>query len=393
MKVYRSTRCTLKYTNPHKLDILSEIIDEYGRVVRLYIDLFWEKSRYLHNNDLLKPVIESIPPTWLGYKFKRDAAREALRNIRSITNRPGTPQKKPNYKGRSMTLHFDTAYLTDSKKTDSFDAWFRLRGVGKYSDTGEGICIAFPIKFHKHFNQLSAKGRRVNTIHVYRDSVQFIFELETGEKRTKGKQVGVYTNGETLATISDGTKYGTDIGRYVDRVQRCVPGSKGHRKAQRALKQRLNEVVKEIGRKHVKLFVLERAKPKKDAIGGRCSPENKQRSLGIWAYTYWLERFHRECEMRRSRFRSTAPVYTKTCCSACGSTERSNLSGETFLCTTCGHRSKAAVNVAQNTLDRYLSGPYGARFKPGRSGKRGQGTVFVQSPISQKQGSTKGLQE
>ena len=92
--------------------------------------------------------------------------------------------------------------------------------------------------------------------------------------------------------------------------------------------------------------------------------KNMRRSIGAWDYRYWLNRVEAACEVGRSCFRSVAPYYTSQRCPACGHTDRRNRSGSVFECQSCGHTDNADVNAAKNILDRFLTGPYGAGFKP-----------------------------
>ena len=41
-----------------------------------------------------------------------------------------------------------------------------------------------------------------------------------------------------------------------------------------------------------------------------------------------------------------------------------NRSGQVFLCLKCGHAGNADVVGSRNILDRFLTGPYGAGYKP-----------------------------
>ena len=44
MKIKRSSKCTLKFATESKKQRLYEIMDEYSRVVNIFIDLFWEND-------------------------------------------------------------------------------------------------------------------------------------------------------------------------------------------------------------------------------------------------------------------------------------------------------------------------------------------------------------
>jgi len=42
MKIIRSTKCSLKFATEAKRAELTRVLEEYGRVVNGFIDLFWE---------------------------------------------------------------------------------------------------------------------------------------------------------------------------------------------------------------------------------------------------------------------------------------------------------------------------------------------------------------
>ena len=88
MKIIRSTKVSLKETNPEKIRLLNLTLKEYGRIVNLFIDQFWVMPVLPEKNQLLKPIIDSVLPTWLSARLRKVAAREAidmiLGEIRSI---------------------------------------------------------------------------------------------------------------------------------------------------------------------------------------------------------------------------------------------------------------------------------------------------------------------
>ena len=102
-------------------------------------------------------------------------------------------------------------------------------------------------------------GKRLNSYIITKNNVQFCFEIETGKKEEIKKVLGMDTGINALASTSDGEQLGTDIKQYVERKKRCQHGSKGHKKASRALKQRLCEVSKELVSK-TDLLVVEKLK-------------------------------------------------------------------------------------------------------------------------------------
>lgn len=357
MKVIRSSKCSLKSTNQSKLVVLSRVLDEYGKVVNFFIETFWSKPP--RKSELLKPIVDS-PTTWLSARLRKVAAREAVDMIRSSVERDGDKAKQPTHKGERMHVSSTIASLVPPKRASEFDAWLQLRCIG------DGIRLDLPIKFHDHYNEWSAAGKRLESYVITREYVQFAFEIETGPKRTSGGVVGVDTGIKALASTSDDQQFGADIEDHIDRINRCQHGSNGQRRARRALRQRMDEVVKQMFATlgPLWLVVVEKLRNLNYKTKQRrrlC--KNMRRSIGAWAWRYWLGRVERECEHRRSVFRSVPAYYTSQTCPACGLVDRRNRDGEIFLCRACGHTDNADVNAAKNILSRFLTGPYGAGFK------------------------------
>ena len=98
-------------------------------------------------------------------------------------------------------------------------------------------------------------------------------------------------------------------------------------------------------------------------LKGRLS-KNIRSSIGSWQYSYWLDRLEQKCEDNRVSFRSVCPSHTSQKCCQCGHIDRGNRHGEIFRCLKCDHSGNADVNAALNILERFLSGPYGAAYKP-----------------------------
>ena len=364
MKVHRSSKCSLKFTTEAKRLKLQSILEEYGKVVNHFIDLFWTKTP--KKAELLKTIVDS-PITWLSFRLRQVAAREAIDMVLSSKNKQDERARtfKPKHYGRSMHVSSAIASLKKSKKAKSFDGWLHLASIGKRT------ILDLPIKFHQHFNRLAIMGRRLESYIIHLDYVQFCFQVETGKKKTKGKNVGLDSGINTLATLDDGTKLGKDIKDLVEKVKRKKHGSKKQKKARRALRQKMDEIAKQLfSQVDMKTLVVEDLKKMNHRTKvKRRLTKNIRRSLGIWTYRYWLDRLQRASEDNRVSFRRVAPYYTSQRCNHCGHTERANRNRGTFLCRSCGHTDDADINAAKNILFRWASGPYGVAYKPTKVGK------------------------
>ena len=362
MKLIRSSKCSLKFATKYKLNELKTILSEYGKVCNVFIEYFWNNGAP-SKSELLKDVVDLPKDTWLSARLRKVAAREAIDMIKATRERwKNEPNKMtmPVHKGRRMYVSCTIAEL-QNKETTEFDAWLHIASVG-----GEHI-FDLPIKFHKHFNKLALQGKRLNSYILTEKYVQLSFEIETGKKKSDTNAVGIDTGIKALASLNNGTQFGLDTESLIERIKRCGHGSNGQKQARRAFKQRIDEVVQElmVHFKNIDLVVVEQLKNMnyKNKLKRRLS-KNMRRSIGTWAYRYWLKRLEQACETNRISFRTVAPFYTSQTCPSCGHVDRGNRVGQMFRCLSCGHAGNADVVAARNILTRFLTGPYGARYKP-----------------------------
>jgi IS605 OrfB family transposase len=360
MKIIRSSKCSVKFATDKKKKELQTILNEYGQVVNIFIDYFWDKK--VDKTQLLKPIVDIPKNSWLSARLRKVAAREALDMISASKERwKDKPSKliKPVHKCKRMYVSCTIAELKDSKEAKQFDAWLHIASIGNK------ITMDIPIKFHKHYNRLCSKGKRLNSYIITPNYVQFVFEIQTGLKKEGKKCVGIDTGINALASLSTGEQLGKDIKQNIERVKRCKQGSNGKLRARRALKQRIDEIAKEVIKKDFDLIVVESLKNLgKNTKLKRLLSKNIRRSIGTWNWKYWLARLEQRCEDNRVSFRSVSPYYTSQTCSCCGHVDRRNRDGEVFQCQKCDHTDNADINASRNILSRFLTGKYGSCYKP-----------------------------
>lgn len=369
MKLIRSTKCSLKFSTNKKKSELNIILTEYGKVVNTFIQHFWQDLDNIPSkSQLLKPIVD-LPETWLSARLRKVAAREAIDMVLATKQRwKDKPNKMviPIHKGNRMYVSSTIADLVPTKnnrykseESRLFDAWLHIASVGNK------MILDLPIKYHKHFNKYNNIGKRLNSYIITKRYVQFSFEVITESKKKGTKCIGVDTGINALASLNNGNQYGKDIKDCIERIKRCKQNSKGYKKAKNNLKQRIDEIAKEIIiNENPDLIVIERLKSMgyKSKVK-RLLTKNIRRSIGTWNWKYWLKRLEAQCELNRISFRTVAPYYTSTTCPVCGHSDRGNRNGEVFLCQNCGHTDNADINAGKNILNRFLTGLYGARYK------------------------------
>lgn len=361
MKFIRSTKCSLKFSTKKKMLELTTILNEYGKVVNIFIQYFWNNPEKVSKVLLLKDIVD-IPETWLSARLRKVAAREAIDMVLATKERwKDKPAKMimPVHKGNRMYVSCTIADLVPPKESSEFDAWLHIASIGNK------MIMDLPIKYHKHFNKYNNIGKRLNSYIITKNYVQFSFEIITEAKKEGLKCIGIDTGINALASLNNGNQYGKDIKGCIERVKRCKQKSKGYYVAKRALKQRIDEISKEIiVKENPDLIVVEQLKNMghKSKLKARLS-KSIRASIGTWNWKYWLKRLEMQCETNRVSFRTVSPYHTSTTCPACGQTNRGNRNGEKFLCLNCGHEDNADINAGKNILNRFLTGQYGARYK------------------------------
>ena len=380
MKIIRSSTCTLKFSTKEKRNQLAVVLTEYGRVTNLFIEKFWNMPERMTKEKLLAAIINA-PDSWLTARLRKVAAREAIDMINATLNKDDEKRQQiqdtiksleskgkkadrqqakldkiksvmPTHKGNRMYVSTTIANLKASKTANAFDSWLEVRCLGNK------ISLDLPIQFHKHYNKLNKRGKRLNSYIITKDSVQFCFEIDTGAKKDDGIELGLDTGINALATMSDGSQYGKAIWNHLDRILRCQHGSNGQKVARRALRQYIDEIAKQISSiPELKVLVVEKLKALNYQSKVKARLTKKMRaSIGAWTYSYWLKRLQMNTEDNRVSFRRVLPYYTSQKCLACGHTDRSNRSGEVFLCQSCGHADNADINAAKNILERWFTG-------------------------------------
>jgi hypothetical protein len=64
---------------------LQTILQEYGKVVNIFIDYFWDKK--VDKTQLLKPIVDIPKDSWLSARLRKVAAREVLDMISASKER------------------------------------------------------------------------------------------------------------------------------------------------------------------------------------------------------------------------------------------------------------------------------------------------------------------
>ena len=177
MKIVRSTKCSIKFATKKKKLELQTILKEYGKVVNVFVDYFWNHPE-IDKTKLLKPIVDIPKNSWLSARLRKVAAREALDMVSSVKNvfewnkeqiqntidalekkiketKPNDKKNrrkinnwhkklkankskilmvqphKPKHKGHKMSISSTIGELQKPKKeAKEFDAWLHLTSIG-----------------------------------------------------------------------------------------------------------------------------------------------------------------------------------------------------------------------------------------------------------------------
>ena len=231
MKFVRSTKVSLKETNSRKLEVLGVTLKEYGRIVNLFIESFWESP--VEKSKLLKPIVDSVLPTWLSARLRKVAAREAIDMINAAKKSAkslGKEARKPLHRGDRMCVSSTIASLDGAGKATSYDRWIHLQSIGFHPEFGK-VILDLPVRLHKHYNGLASIGRRQESYVITLRYVQLSFEVTTEEKLPSDRCIGIDSGIKALASSSTGHQFGRDIEAGIARIKRCKHGSKGQKRA------------------------------------------------------------------------------------------------------------------------------------------------------------------
>ena len=358
-----SSTTSLKFSNPIKLELLSEFIDEYGRVVRLIIDELWDLDRV---PGFIPKEISSKIDTWLSARAIQAAGKQASGIVRGTRRKidklkfverrlksEGKNFQKLSRKISSMQLSkpdvgkcrpmLDSRFVDVEMDVDdtSFNIWVRLSSIG-----GK-MRLELPAKMTKHIDSLIADGGELRpSISFSKKDITFSFELPDPELREGGDTIGVdigVNKGfcSSAGQMSSEDIHGWTLSKILDRMSHRKKGSKGFSRVQRHRKNHIRWMVNQLNLDDVEVLRMEDIK---NLRRGRRS----SRKLSHWTYSDISDRLEDRCVRHGVRVERLNPTFTSRRCSGCGWTKKSNRNGESFKCGSCDFVADADMNAAIN---------------------------------------------
>jgi transposase len=360
--VIRSTKTSIKFTNPGKLDKIDWLIDEYKKVVEQTIDLIWD----IENIPALIPknITDQIE-TWLSARMVQCAAKQASGIVRGTQRKQKKRQftidklkksgqfkkarkleriynnvkvSKPKIKNIQCELDERFVKIEFSDKT-SFDGWVTIGSIGNRTK------IQIPFKKHSHFNQMLSKGLMKRGIRLSKTEITFIFEIEP-VKQENGKTLGIDVGQSTTLSCSDGQlidkcPHGHNYSSICDKLARKQKNSKNFKKAVRHRTNYLGYIVNNLNLDGVSIVNRENIKNLRKF-------SNVKRCMKHWNYAELFDELDQKFESQGVLVNKLDPAHTSRRCSQCGWTRKLNRKNKRFKCEKCSFEHDADLNAALN---------------------------------------------
>ncbi len=359
----KSSKLTIKFANSGKKENLNIFIQEYRNVVSLFVDILWEMKKV---PVLLPKELTDKIESWLSARAIQCAGKQAsgiVRGTRKKQDQRRWQIKKLLDEGKNkqarkleaidkkklvskpnidvICSELDSRFVTiDFNDHTSFDGFIIL------SSLGNKLVIKIPLKKHKHFNSLLSRGTLKGGVRISSQSITFMFEIETKEKRSSGTIIGIDVGHCNVISCSNGVqsqknKDGHDLTTINKIMSRKVKGSKAFKQTQVHRSNYINWTINQLNLSNVKEVKLEDIKNLRKG-------KKSSRLLSHWTYTEIFDKLESYCLDAGVQIKKVSPTYTSQRCSVCGWTRKTNRKGKQFKCTSCGHSQDADLNASLN---------------------------------------------
>jgi len=361
----RSSCTSLKFSNTNKIDELHTFIDEYKRVLELFIDYLWELGENSTIPRLLPKEITSSVGTWMTARAVQACAKQSsgiVRGTRTKQKRRLAQIKKFNEqkmfkKARKLQKIHDETKNTkpkinevcpeldsrfvklDLENETSFDGWITLTCLGN------NFKITLPFKKTKHFTKMLKKGKIKQGVRISKTSVTFNFALLITTPKTQGITVGLDKGVKNVYSLSDKQEstddiHGWNLDKIIKKMSRQTKGSRAFDKSQKHRKNYIHWCLNQIDFSNIKTLNSEK-------IINMRKGKRTSKYLSRWTYTIIDNKLKDLALEHGVHVKELSPVYTSQRCSKCGWTCKTNRKGKKFVCK-CGFAADADYNASLN---------------------------------------------
>lgn len=348
----RSSKLTLKFVNKGKQETILNFLNEYRRVVSLFVDIFWEMEKIPH---FIEKEYRQNINSWLNQRVIQAAGQQASGIVRGtraryqkalyIRNKLLEKRQKIKYletikepskpKIDYLAAQLDSRFFKVENGKNSFDLWLRLWGL-QYR---KGIIV--PLKKHKHFNKLQKRGKLLGAIWLSEKYIIFSFEFNCQQQEgdIKGMDIGL-TNTFTLSNgqTSQPDIHGHTLVSILRKMSKKQKGSNGFKRVYDHRRNYINWSLNQLNLNGTRQLNIE--KFKKLRYRRRVS-----RFLSHWSYATIFDKLSRKCEEEGVLINRIFSAYSSLRCSRCG--ELGERHKKLFLCK-CGVKIDADYNASLN---------------------------------------------
>ena len=386
-KYIRSSSHTLKFSNQTKLVELSQFINEYRRVAKLYLDYIWDSNfifSYPKNNQIktlhfdakikldlprfistikineeldtflsartLKCCIAQVSGVIRGTVEKQRKRQYIVNKLRSESKkikrklRKSTRRNKPVKPDVSqVNPELNSACIDFQEVENSFDVFVQLKSFCKT----RGKTINLPVKYHRQSNKWKDKGKRLNSFLITEDEVQIRYEVESNTKN-KGKVIGADQGLKTVVTLSDRqvtlntNDHNQSLVSIVNRLTKKKKGSKSFKRTQEHRKNFINYSVNSLDLSDIKELRFE------NIINIGYKKKKQAKYLSHWTNTLIRDKMERYCEEKEVLFLLQSSTYRSQRCNQCGLVRKSQRRSKVYSCKNCGLEIDADLNASLN---------------------------------------------
>jgi hypothetical protein len=359
----RSTKTTLKFARIGKQNNLERFLEEYSRVVRVFVEKLWPMDTI---PGLLPKDVTGSVPSWLSARMMQAAGKQASGIVRGARKKQDKRawminklhEEGKHRKARKLQRIYDEISITlpdlervepqldqrfikiDLQNSTSFDGWLTIGSIG------DKLKLVLPFKKTTHFNKMLGKGQLKPSIRLCRDSVSFSFEIPDPVPTSVGVTIGIDIGQKTMLSCSNGVvskpdKHGHDLATISEKLSRKKKGSKAFERAQDHRKNYVNWSINQLDLSGVRQVNIERIRNLRKGCAS-------SRALSHWTYTEIFGKLESYCLEWSVSVERVNPTYTSQRCSVCGWTRKSNRKGKLFKCGRCSHEQDADLNASRN---------------------------------------------
>lgn len=359
----KSTKTTLKFSNKNKLNNLSTFIDEYRRIVSLFVDKLWVKDDI---KCLLDKELTDNVDTWLSARATQCAGKQASGIVRGCRKKQFKRLSQINKfeklgmfkKARKLQRIYDKIKISkpnincvcpeldkrfvkiDLDNSTSFDGWLTL------SSLGNKLKIVIPFKKTKHFNKMLSVGIIKKGVRLSKEDITLMFDLPEPIEKIDGKVIGIDIGQKTTLSCSDGQSIGEDPHGHTyqsicKKLSRKKKGSKNFKQVDKHRSNYIKWSVNQINLNGIKKVNLENIKHLRR---GR----RTNRLMSHWKYAELFDKLEAKLNDAGVQINKVSPTYTSQRCSSCGWVRKGNRKRKQFKCDKCSFECDADLNGSLN---------------------------------------------